>query len=136
VGIDASVRFVDTSQYNARMLSFDFDMARVFWPASLSPGNEQTHRWSADAADVEGSFNYAGAKEPAVDAMIAEMLAAKTRERFVDAVRALDRVLLSGQYVIPLYHSPDQWVAYASRLGIPESQSLSGVELETWWVSP
>jgi peptide/nickel transport system substrate-binding protein len=135
VGIDASVRFVDSSQYNARMLSFDFDMARVYWPASLSPGNEQTHRWSADAADVEGSFNYAGAKEPAVDAMIAEMLAAKSRERFVDAVRALDRVLLSGEYVVPLYHSPDQWVAHASRLSIPETQSLSGVELETWWVN-
>ncbi|MEO1102968.1 MAG: extracellular solute-binding protein, partial [Pseudomonadota bacterium] len=61
-GITASVRFVDTSQYNQRMLRFDFDMARVYWPASLSPGNEQTHRWSVAAAGTEGSFNYAGAK--------------------------------------------------------------------------
>jgi len=134
VGIEASVRFVDSSQYNARLLSFDYDVVRVFWPASLSPGNEQTHRWSVAAADTEGSFNFAGAREPAVDAMIAEMLAAEGRERFVDAVRALDRVLLSGIYVVPLYHSPVQWVAHASRLSMPARQSLSGVELETWWV--
>nr|WP_211110059.1 extracellular solute-binding protein [Acuticoccus mangrovi] len=136
VGIEARVRYVDSGQYTQRMLAFDFDMARVFWPASLSPGNEQLHRWSSAAADVEGSFNYAGAKEPAIDAMIAEMLAAEDRGAFVDAVRALDRVLLSGSYVIPLYHSPDQWVARARRLGRPERQSLSGIELETWWVNP
>jgi len=135
-GIEARVRFVDSSQYNARMLAFDFDMARVHWPASLSPGNEQRHRWSSGAADVEGTFNYAGAREPAVDAMIDEMLAARTRERFVDATRALDRVLLSGHYVVPLHHSPAQWVAYWTRLGRPEKQSLSGVEFETWWVNP
>ncbi|WP_157961703.1 extracellular solute-binding protein [Acuticoccus kandeliae] len=136
IGIDARVRYADSSQYNARMLGFDFDMARVFWPASLSPGNEQTHRWSEAAADVEGSFNYAGAKTPAIDAMIAEMLAATTRERFVDAVHALDRVLLSGIYVVPLYHSPVQWVARSSRLGVPDKQNVAGVKLETWWVNP
>lgn len=135
VGIEADVRFVDSSQYNTRLLSFDFDMVRVYWPASLSPGNEQTHRWSVAAADMPGSFNFAGAREPAVDAMIAEMLAAKERERFVDAVRALDRVLLSGIYVVPLYHSPVQWVAHSSRLSMPGKQSLSGIELETWWVN-
>lgn len=135
-GIDARVRFVDTQQYNQRMLAFDFDMARVYWPASLSPGNEQTHRWSAAAADTEGSFNYAGAREPAIDAMIAAMLAAEDRASFEDAVRALDRVLLSGRYVIPLFHSPVQWIAANTRLGRPDSQSLSGVELETWWVKP
>ena len=135
VGIDATVRFVDSSQYSSRMLGFEFDVARVQWPASLSPGNEQSHRWSAQAASVEGSFNYAGAREPAVDAMIDEMLAADTRARFVDAVRALDRVLLSGIYVVPLYHAPVQWVAHADRLSMPEAQSLSGVELETWWVN-
>lgn len=136
LGITADVRFVDSAQYNARMLDFDFDMARVYWPASLSPGNEQTHRWSVAAADTVGSFNYAGAKEPAADAMIAAMLAARTREDFEDAVRALDRVLLSGQYVVPLFHTPVQWVAYHDRLARPPLSSLSGVEFETWWVKP
>ncbi|MEM9222083.1 MAG: extracellular solute-binding protein [Pseudomonadota bacterium] len=133
-GIDARVRYVDSSQYNQRMLGFDFDMARVYWPASLSPGNEQTHRWSTNAATTEGTFNYAGAQEPAVDAMIASMLAAKDREAFEDAVRALDRVLLSGHYVIPLFHTPVQYVAHWNRLGRPEQHSLSGIEWETWWV--
>lgn len=136
VGIEARVRFVDSSQYNERMFTFDFDMARVYWPASLSPGNEQSHRWSMAAADVEGTFNYAGVREPAVDGMIAQILAAETRERFEDAVRALDRVLLSGDYVVPLFYAPVQWVAHSARLGRPETQSLSGVEWETWWVKP
>ena len=89
-----------------------------------------------NAAGLEGSFNFAGARSAAIDAMIEAMLAAQSREDFVDAVRALDRVLLSGLYVIPLYHTPAQWVAYASRLGHPEVQSLYGFELETWWVNP
>ncbi|ORE95980.1 ABC transporter periplasmic protein [Stappia sp. 22II-S9-Z10] len=136
VGISADIRYVDSTQYNARLLGFDFDMIRAYWPASLSPGNEQIHRWSVAAAAQEGSFNYAGATEPAADAMIDAMLAAQDRPAFVDAVRALDRVLLSGVYVIPLYHSPAQWVAYAARLAHPEQQSLYGFELETWWVQP
>ncbi|MEM8855888.1 MAG: extracellular solute-binding protein [Pseudomonadota bacterium] len=135
-GIDASVRYVDNQQYTARMRAFDFDMARVYWPASLSPGNEQLHRWSVPSAEVDGSFNYAGAREPAVDAMIDAMLSAEEREDFVAAVRALDRVLLSGFYVVPLFNTPVQWVAYWDRLGRPDNQSLSGVELETWWVKP
>ncbi|UOM34564.1 extracellular solute-binding protein [Acuticoccus sp. I52.16.1] len=136
IGIDMQVRYVDSTQYNARLLSFDFDMIRFYWPASLSPGNEQVNRWSREAAGLEGSFNFAGARSAAIDAMIEAMLAAQSREAFVDAVRALDRVLLSGLYVIPLYHTPAQWVAYASRLGHPEVQSLYGFELETWWVNP
>ncbi len=135
IGVDAPVRFVDSQQYQARMLEFDFQMARVYWPASLSPGNEQIHRWSAAAADQQGSFNYAGATEPAIDAMIGEMLAARDRDRFEAAVRALDRVLLSGTYVVPLFHTPEQWVSYAAKIGRPDMQSLSGVEFETWWVN-
>ncbi len=136
VGIDMRVRYVDSTQYNARLLGFDFDMIRFYWPASLSPGNEQVNRWSQEAADLEGSFNFAGARSPTIDAMIDAMLAAQSREDFVDAVRALDRVLLSGLYVIPLYHTPAQWVAYSTRLAHPQTQSLYGFELETWWVTP
>ncbi|MEM7694425.1 MAG: extracellular solute-binding protein [Pseudomonadota bacterium] len=136
LGIESSVRFVDASNYNARMLAFDFDMARVYWSASLSPGNEQINRWSGRTAALEGSLNYAGADLPAIDAMIAEMLSARTKERFVDAVRALDRVLLSQQFVVPLFNTPEQWIAHSTRLARPPTQSLSGVEWETWWVTP
>ncbi len=136
VGIEARVRYVDAAQYQSRLTAFDFDMIRVIWPSSLSPGNEQLFRWSTAAADAQGSFNYAGARSQAIDAMIAAMLAARDREAFEDAVRALDRVLLSGFYVVPLYHTPVQWVAHSSRLVPPDKPSLSGIELETWWVAP
>ena len=134
VGIRATVRQVDSGQYNARLIDFDFDMIRTYWAASLSPGNEQINRWSATTADEPGSFNYAGASVPAADAMIAAMLAATTTEAFVDAVRALDRVLVSGDYVVPLFHAPGQRVARWSRISHPARHSIAGMRLETWWV--
>ena len=85
---------------------------------------------------TEGSFNYAGVKNPAVDAMIQAMLEAKDRASFVSAVRALDRVLLSGDYVIPLFHLPRQWLAYWSGLKRPANTPLYGYQLDTWWMEP
>jgi peptide/nickel transport system substrate-binding protein len=133
VGIDARIRQVDSSQYQRRKQTYDFDMIQYDWPVSLSPGNEQSFRFGSEAAAVEGTFNYAGVKSPAVDAMIAAMLAAKDRESFVAAVRALDRVLLSGDYVIPLFHLPRQWLAYWRTLKRPEETPLYGYQLDTWW---
>ncbi|WMS42171.1 extracellular solute-binding protein [Acuticoccus sp. MNP-M23] len=136
IGIEAEVRYVDPGQYYERLRDFDFDMIRTYWSASLSPGNEQMGRWSSEAADIEGTLNYAGVREPAVDAMVSAMLAATEREDFITAVRALDRVLLAGEYVVPLFNKPMQWIAYSTRLGHPDKQSLAGVEWETWWVKP
>ncbi len=133
LGIALRLRQVDSAQYSARMKSFDFDMAQVLWPASLSPGNEQFNRWSAAAADAQGSFNYAGVHTPAADAMINALLAAERREDFVSAVRALDRVLLSGDYVIPLFHAPGQWLAWRARVNFPAKPSLNGMAFDTWW---
>ena len=112
VGIDAQIRQVDSAQYQRRKQTYDFDMIQYDWPVSLSPGNEQSFRWGSEAAVTEGSFNYAGVASPGVDAMIKAMLEAKDEASFVAAVRALDRVLLSGDYVIPLFHLPRQWLAY------------------------
>ncbi|HRO50506.1 MAG TPA: extracellular solute-binding protein [Hyphomicrobium sp.] len=136
IGISARIRVVDSAQYQQRLRNYDFDMIQFTWPASLSPGNEQLFRWSSGVADDPGSFNYAGVKNPAADAMIAAMLAAKDDEDFVSAVRALDRVLLSGHYVIPLFHPPAQWVASWKRLGHPETTPLSGFNVDSWWVRP
>jgi peptide/nickel transport system substrate-binding protein len=134
IGIEVDIRQVDTAQFWNRKTNFDFDMIQNHWTASLSPGNEQSHRWSSRAADAEGSFNYAGVKSPAVDALIAAMLAATSREDFVSAVRALDRVLISGNYVVPLFHLPGQWVAYWSRLRHPEVTPLYGYQVDSWWI--
>jgi peptide/nickel transport system substrate-binding protein len=133
-GIKAEIRQIDSAQYTARKNNFDFDMIQNAWPASLSPGNEQNYRWSIAAADAEGSFNYPGVKSPAADAMIAAMLAAETREDFVSAVRALDRVLISGSYVVPLFRPPQQWVAYWHQLVPPRLSTLYGARIETWWI--
>jgi len=136
IGIAARVRVVDSAQYQARLKDYDFDMIQFTWPASLSPGNEQLFRWSSRVAGDPGSYNYAGVENPAADAMIAAMLAAHGNEEFVSAVRALDRVLLSGHYVIPLFHPPAQWIASWKRLAHPEQTPLSGFNLDTWWVRP
>ena len=102
-GIIAQVRLVDAVQYEARRIAFDFDMIQARWDESLSPGNEQGFYWSSAAADGNGSRNYMGLKSPAADAMIAALLKAETREDVVAAVRALDRVLMSGSFVVPLF---------------------------------
>ena len=132
-GIDARVRTVDATQYERRRIAFDFDMMEYRWEQSLSPGNEQLFYWGSEAADLQGSRNYMGVKSQAVDAMITAMLAATTRLDFVAATRALDRVLLSGFYVVPLYFPPVQWVARWTRIEHPSRTSLFGYLPETWW---
>jgi peptide/nickel transport system substrate-binding protein len=132
-GIEARVRTVDATQFERRRISFDFDMMEYRWEQSLSPGNEQLFYWGSAAADEQGSRNYMGVKSKAADAMIAAMLAATARPDFVSATRALDRVLLSGFYVVPLYFPPVQWVARWTRIEHPSRTSLFGYLPETWW---
>jgi peptide/nickel transport system substrate-binding protein len=133
IGVAANVRLVDEVQFQRRRTRFDFDMMIGSWIASPSPGNEQRGRWSSAAADAEGAYNLSGVRSPAVDAMIKAILAAKSNEDFVASVRALDRLLISGFYIVPLYYAPEQWIAYSSKLGRPQETPLYGVELSTWW---
>ncbi|MBI4725601.1 MAG: ABC transporter substrate-binding protein [Rhodomicrobium sp.] len=133
IGINAQVRLIDSAQFQRRATSFDFDMMEASWSSSLSPGNEQSFRWSREAAAQEGSFNYTGVKSEGVDSTIAAMLSANTRADFVSAVRALDRILLSGRYGIPLYYAPKQWIAVWPHLRQPPVSTLYGTRLETWW---
>lgn len=132
-GIVPKIRVVDAVQYEQRKIGFDFDMIQNRWDQSLSPGNEQAFYWGSAAADQPGSRNYMGVRSAAVDAMIAALLAARSRKAFVSAVRALDRVLISGRYVVPLYHLPEQWVARWRDVMHPKNTSLYGYLPETWW---
>lgn len=136
VGIRARVRLVDDVQYWRRLAQFDFDMVQWVWPASASPGNEQRNRWGSPAAKRSGSLNYSGAASPAIDRMIDALLEAKSREDFVSSVRALDRILLSGFYAIPLFYVGDQWIAYDSGLRRPDVVPLFGNSVDTWWRQP
>ncbi len=138
IGVSMRVRLVDEVQYQRRRQKFDFDMMLGFWAASASPGAEQRGRWGSASAQQEASFNLTGAASPAIDAMIAALLAAKTQADFTDGVRALDRVLLSGFYIVPLYHAADQWFAHSTALARPERSAqfaapLFGATLDTWW---
>jgi peptide/nickel transport system substrate-binding protein len=133
VGIQARVRFVDALQFERRMQAYDFDMAPWFWFASLAPGNEQTFYWGSKAADTPGTRNYPGIQSPGVDAMIAHIQEAQSRAELVSAVRALDRLLLSGAYAVPLYHAPDYWVARKKSVRHPEKIPLHGPLVETFW---
>jgi len=135
-GIALRVRVVDAVQYDRRRISYDFDMIEYRWDESLSPGNEQAFYWGSAAADEEGTRNYMGAKSAAIDAMIAAMLKARERDEFIAAVRALDRLLMSGFYVVPLFHLPEQWIARWKTVVHPAATSLFGYLPETWWREP
>lgn len=133
IGITAQIRLVDDAQYWRRLAAFDFDMIQWTWPVSLSPGNEQVNRWTSAAADREGALNFAGAREPGIDAAIAAMLSATDRDDFVTAVRALDRLLISGHYVVPLYNNQMVWVAHDAAIRRPDPAPLRGIPPEVWW---
>lgn len=134
LGIDMSIRTVDDAQYQQRSQTFDYDMIMKSFTSSLSPGAEQLPRWGSASRDREGSFNFAGAASPAVDAAIDAMLNARTAEDFRSSVRAYDRVLLSGHYVIPAFHLAKARVAHRSRIAAPDGDPpLYGYYLPAWW---
>jgi len=137
LGVKASIRVVDSAQYQRREDSFDFDIIVDTFPQSLSPGNEQRDFWGTPAADREGSRNTAGIKNPAVDKLIERLIFAKDREELVAATRALDRVLLWNHYVVPQWHTPYDRVASWDMFGRPAnlpSQSISFQRI--WWIDP
>jgi peptide/nickel transport system substrate-binding protein len=135
-GIEVSVRAVDAVQFDQRRLGFDFDMIQNRWDQSLSPGNEQFFYWGSEAAGIQGTRNYMGAKDPAIDALIAAMLQAREHPAFVSAVRALDRILMSGSYAIPVFNVQEQWIARWNHIERPMVTALTGYLPETWWRRP
>jgi peptide/nickel transport system substrate-binding protein len=138
LGIAPRVTTVDSAQYNERTQEFDFDMAWHVRALSLSPGNEQRLYWGSAAADQPGSRNWMGVKSEAIDAMIEAMLRAESREGFVAAVRALDRVLTAGRYVIPIWYEPEAYIAHDAALSYPDTIPLYGdwigFQPDIWWV--
>src|SRR5690606_16396855 len=112
LGIDASIRIVDTSQFINRERAFEFDSVVTVMAQSQSPGNEQREYWGSSAADLPGSRNLMGIKDPVIDALVDKVVFAKDRAELVAATHALDRVLLWGFYVVPHWHNPAVWVAY------------------------
>jgi microcin C transport system substrate-binding protein len=136
LGVDVTIRTVDSAQYQNRLDQFDFDMTVTSWGQSLSPGNEQRDFWSTEAAAIPGSRNLAGVEDPVVDQLIDKIIYAPTREDLVAATRALDRVLLWGHYVIPHWHIRSTRIAYWNKFVRPETDPKYGLDLFAWWVDP
>lgn len=133
IGVDVMIRTVDDAQYQARSGSFDYDVIVKSFPSSLSPGIEQVNRWGTASRDREGSNNFAGVADSAIDRAISAMLAARSREDFEAAVRAFDRLLIAGYYLVPLYHVAEQWVARRNYIGYPGKTPLYGFQLPVWF---
>ena len=136
LGVTATIRLVDSSQYQERLDGFDFDMIVLSVGQSMSPGNEQNNYWTTAPADTPGSRNMAGIKDPVVDALIETLIAAPDRESLVTATRALDRVLLWGHYVVPHWHIQHFRVAYWNKFARPAITPKFGLGFDGWWIDP
>jgi peptide/nickel transport system substrate-binding protein len=137
VGITPTVTTVDGAQYKDRTTNYDFDMTYYRRGLSLSPGNEQYAYWGADGITEPGSRNWMGMNSPAAETMIHKMLNSASREEFLAAVRALDRILTTGRYVIPIYQFNISRIAHAKELKYPENLPIYGDWIgwqpDVWW---
>ncbi|MFO1103262.1 MAG: extracellular solute-binding protein [Methylocystis sp.] len=139
IGIEANPRLYDEVQYERRRLRFEYDMMTGQWLPAAVPGREQLNRWGTESLKQENSVNLAGAASPAIDAAIATLIASRTGEDSIWAARALDRILLSGFYFVPLQHTNAIWCAHSAAIRHPERTPLVpmypfGFTLETWWM--
>lgn len=134
IGVEATIRTVDASQYTNRTRSFDYDAIWTVWAQSLHPGNEQADYWGSAAAARDGSRNLAGIADPGVDALIQKITFAQTRAELVPAAHALDRVLLAHHYVIPLFYANTARIAYSANLAHPAEFPYYGTGFpDVWW---
>ncbi|MFC4260484.1 extracellular solute-binding protein [Marinobacter lacisalsi] len=133
LGMEVSVRLVDTNQYVERVQNFDFDIIVHSFGQSDSPGNEQRDFWHSSVVDLKGSRNYAGVSDPVVDELVELVIQAPDREALIHRTRALDRVLLHGHYVVPNWHLSMDRIAYWSFLERPSTTPKNGVDVDNWW---
>ncbi len=137
LGITPTITLMDSAQYTQRTKAFDFDMAWYRRGLSLSPGNEQKLYWGSELADEEGSRNWMGVKDPAIDAMIERLLTSESQQDFRAATKALDRLLMAGRYVIPVWYSNISRIAHVKELRYPDYIPMYGDWLgfqpELWW---
>ena len=136
IGITASIRITDTSQYFNRLRDYDFDMVIGTWAQSDSPGNEQRLFWNSEIGQQPGSRNLAGISDPVIDELIELVIAAPSRESLVQRVRALDRALIWGHYVVPQWHNAVDRVAFWDMFGRPDITPKDGYQITAWWIDP
>lgn len=133
LGVTATLRLLDVAQYQKRIEAYDFDMMIGIFPQSISPGNEQRDFFGAHAADIPGGRNLAGIKDPAIDALIEQVIYAPSREALVTRTRALDRLLRWGHYVIPQFHGRTTRYAHWDFYGRTGIETLQRESFDRWW---
>jgi len=134
IGVDARLRTVDASQYTNRVRSFDYDMVWSIWAETMNPGNEQMDYWGSQSANQQGSRNYAGIANPAIDTLIRMIIFAPNRDEQIAAIKAMDRVLLANRYVIPLFYSNTSRMAYWNKLTHPVELPTYSIGFpDVWW---
>lgn len=133
IGIKAEVRTVDAAQFASLQKTYDYDMIPMQWVNSLSPGNEQKLYYGSAGKTTEGTRNYPGIADPAIDVAIEALLKATTREDLTAAAHAIDRLIVAGHYYVPFYDAGGQWVGRWNHIGRPEQQPLPGFEATTLW---
>ncbi len=134
MGITPRVRALDSAAFRDRLNTYDFDMILYYWNATLSPGTEQMLYWSCESAETQGRWNFAGICDLDIDDLAMKIPTAKTRAALHSYTQALDKKLLEGQYMIPLYYNPRDYVAYRPPVTRPETVPLYGMVVETWWM--
>lgn len=133
LGIVARVRTVDSAQFAGRLEAFEYDMVSYRWINSLSPGNEQVNYFGSDAAHRNGSRNYAGVDNSAIDALAKRIGASASRDALVTATHAYDRALTHGYYIVPFFYTGKDYVARARHIGIPQKSPTYGIVTESFW---
>ena len=133
IGINIKIRIVDSSQFQNRLQTFNFDAIIFKYYMSLSPGNEQSIYWGSWAADENGSRNYSGIKHRAIDEIIEKITNAKTRKNLIKYTKTLDKLLRAGNWMIPLFHDPLHRIAYQKYVNIPEEIPLYGFNPWVAW---
>ena len=134
LGIVPIIRVLDAAAYRDRLNGYDFDMTLYYWRSSLSPGTEQVLYWGCKAAEEQARWNFAGICHSAIDGIVESVADTKSRKELVTRMQALDRLLLHGHYMIPLYYAGVDRVAYRSYIKHPGVTPLYGMVQETWWM--
>ncbi|WP_394177054.1 extracellular solute-binding protein [Yoonia maritima] len=139
IGVTPTVTVADSAQFKERTDAYEFDMTYYRRGVSLSPGNEQYNYYGSESADQTGGRNLMGVKSPAVDSMIGRLLTSESQDDFVAAVKALDRTLTAGRYVIPIYQWNISRIAHSKNLHYPETMPIfgdwPGWQPDVWWYS-
>lgn len=134
LGINATIRLVDTPQYIERVRRFDYDMIVDTFPQTLSPSHEQIGYWGSSSADRQGSLNTAGIKNPVIDQILKKLGNAQNRQEIINITRVLDRVLRSEYYMVPLYGLVGNRVVYWDQYRMPKSTPNYDLGLDYWWI--